>query len=190
MESNHDMSSILWRGFVLPGHEACRLSSREAGWSLEGSAVFSHAGHPCRLDYQILCDAAWRTLSTQVKGWVGDHGIDIQIRTGPDGGWWLNETEQPDVRGCVDIDLNFSPSTNLLPVRRLGLAVGESAEVKAAWLRFPSFKLEPFPQRYSRLAETTYRYESTDGQFTAELKVSRSGLVIEYADLWKAEVVE
>ena len=149
--------------------------------------MFSHEQQPCRLDYQVVCDAAWRTLSTSVEGWLGTAGIAIQIKTDAAGGWWLNEVEQPDIEGCIDIDLNFSPSTNLLPIRRLNLAIGETASVKAAWLRFPSFKLEPFPQQYHRLEENLYRYESAGGQFVADLKVNHSGLVVEYADLWKAE---
>lgn len=32
----------------------------------------------------------------------------------------------------ADLDLNFSPSTNLIPLRRLGLAVGAEAPVRAA----------------------------------------------------------
>jgi hypothetical protein len=95
--------------------------------------------------------------------------------------------EQPNVVGCTDIDLNFSPSTNLLPIRRLALAVGESADVNAAWLRFPSFKLEQLPQQYLRLDETTYRYESAGGQFVAELQVDLFGFVIDYPGIWRAE---
>ena len=91
--------------------------------------------------------------------------------------------------GCTDIDLNFSPSTNLLPIRRLGLAVGEASDVKAAWLRFPSFRLEPLAQQYRRLDELTYRYESAGGQFVAELKVDPSGFVVDYPGLWQAEAV-
>lgn len=193
MESSPERSaieSVLWRNFVMPGYEACRLSRQAERWHLEGSAVFSHAGHPCRLDYQILCDDDWWTLTTSVNGWMGNRAVDIQMRVDPRGRWWLNEVEQPQVAGCIDIDLNFSPSTNLLPIRRLNLAVGESAEVKAAWLRFPSLALEPFPQQYSRLAENVYRYESSGGTFTAEIKVNRAGLALEYADLWKAEAAE
>jgi len=182
------IESILWRGFVLPGHEACRLFSKASHWHLEGSAVFSHEQQPCRLDYQIICDAAWRTLSAKVEGWVGNTNVAVQIRVDPSGHWWLNELEQPDVRGSIDIDLNFSPSTNLLPIRRLNLTVGESAEVRAAWLRFPSFKLELLPQRYSRIDESTYRYESAGGQFVADLKVNTSGLVVDYPGLWQAEL--
>jgi len=113
--------------------------------------------------------------------------VDIQIKTDLTGLWWLNEVEQPDVMGCIDVDLNFSPSTNLISIRRLNLAVGEAAEVKAAWLRFPSFKLEPLPQKYHRLGENAYRYESADGQFVADLKVNRSGFVADYPGIWQAE---
>lgn len=191
MKSNKDMGtvkSILWRSFVFPGHESCRLFFRDSEWRLRGTAVFSHEQRPCRLDYQIICDEAWQTLSARVEGWLDTTSIDIWIKTDPNGGWWLNEAEQPDVADCTDIDLNFSPSTNLLPIRRLGLAVGEVAEVKAAWLRFPSFKVEPLPQLYRRLDENTYRYESAGGQFVAELKVNSSGFVIEYPGIWQAEV--
>jgi hypothetical protein len=190
MESNRNMAviaSILWRGFVLPGHEFCQLSSQGTGWQLRGSAAFSHEQQPCRLDYRVVCDAAWRTLSANVEGWVGNSIVDIRIRTDAAAHWWLNEVEQPDVTGCIDIDLNFSPSTNLLPIRRLNLAIGEKADVKAAWLRFPSFNLEPFPQQYHRLEENIYRYESAGGQFVADLIVNRSGFVIDYPGIWQAE---
>ena len=181
------IESILWRGLVLPGHESCRLFSGDSHWHLDGTAVFSYEGHPCRLDYQILCDEHWQTLSANVKGWVGNNTVHVRIGTDTAGSWWLNEVEQPDVEGCTDIDLNFSPSTNLLPIRRLPLAIGEAADVKAAWLRFPSFTLEPFPQQYRRLDETTYRYESSGGRFAANLKVNRSGFVLDYPELWQAE---
>jgi len=190
MELNSDtvkIESILWRGFVLPGHEACRLFSLNSEWHLEGTAVFSHEQRSCRLDYQIVCDATWHTLFAKVAGWLGATAVDIQIKTDPSRHWWLNGVEQSDVIDCIDIDLNFSPSTNLLPIRRLGLAVGETAQIQAAWLRFPSFTLEPLPQRYRRLNEHTYRYESAGGQFVVELKVNHSGFVIDYPGLWQAE---
>jgi uncharacterized protein len=182
------IETILWRGLVFSGHESCGLFSRDSEWHLYGTAVFSHEQQPCRLDYQIVCDEAWHTLSARVEGWLDSRPIAIWIKTDPNGRWWLNEVEQPEVADCTDIDLNFSPSTNLLPIRRLDLAVGEAAEVKAAWLRFPSFKLELLPQQYRRLDENTYRYESAGGQFVAELRVSSSGFVIEYPGIWQAEV--
>ena len=190
MEANRDMvafESILWRSFVLAGHEACRLFSGDSRWYLEGTAIFSHEQRPCRIDYQVVCDAAWRTLSANVEGWLGNTVVGVQIRTDLTQHWWLNELEQPEVMGCIDIDLNFSPSTNLIPIRRLDLAVGETADVKAAWLRFPSFKLEPLQQQYDRLSDIAYRYESAGGQFVADLKVNRAGFVVDYPGLWQSE---
>lgn len=88
---------------------------------------------------------------------------------------------------CIDLDLNFSPSTNLLPIRRLGLAVGQEAEVKAAWLRFPSFTLEALKQLYRRIDVATYRYESAGGRFVTELQVNEVGLVTRYPNFWQVE---
>ena len=150
--------------------------------------MFSHEKRPCLLDYQVICDDTWQTLSAEVEGWLGNTIVGIQIKSDPSQHWWLNGVEQPDIRGCIDIDLNFSPSTNLLPIRRLNLAIGETAEIRAAWLRFPSFKLELLSQQDHRLDETTYRYESAGGQFVADLKVSRSGFVLEYPGIWRSEV--
>jgi uncharacterized protein len=181
------IETILWRGLVFPGYEFCGRFSLGREWHLRGTAVFSHEQRPCRLNYQIVCDAAWHTLTANVEGWLGNTLIDIQIKTDSAGNWWLNEAKQPQVAGCTDIDLNFSPSTNLLPIRRLSLGVGETAEVKAAWLRFPSFQLELLPQQYRRMDENTYRYESAGGQFVAELKVNSSGFVIDYPGIWQAE---
>ena len=189
MERDRDMltiKSILWESFAFPGYEACRLIFQGSRWHMEGTAVFSHEQQPCRLNYQVVCDEAWRTLSAEIDGWLGNTIIGIQIKTDPSQHWWLNGVEQQGIKGCIDIDLNFSPSTNLLPIRRLDLAVGKTADFQAAWLRFPSFNLELLSQQYHRLDETTYRYESAGGRFVADLKVNRSGFVVDYPGIWQS----
>jgi uncharacterized protein len=97
--------------------------------------------------------------------------------------------EIPSVAGCLDVDLAFTPATNILPLRRLDLAVGESREVTAAWLLFPDLTVEPLPQRYTRLDERRVRYESRGGAFTAELEVDELGLVMRYPPLWERVAV-
>lgn len=179
--------SVLWRRLDRPGHESARLSCHESTWRLAGTAVFAHDRQPCRLDYRVLCDSQWRTVSAHVAGWVGGEAVEIELAADPDRRWRVNGTECPAVAGCIDLDLNFSPSTNLLPVRRLGLGVGEEAEVKAAWLRFPGFALEPLSQVYRRIAVETYRYESAGGAFVADLAVNTAGFVIAYPNFCAAE---
>ena len=180
--------NILWRGVYFAGHEHCALYDRDARWFLEGVAVFAHERQSCRLEYLIACDRSWNTQSATVAGYVGDRKIDLTINVEPDQHWLLNGAEQPAVRGCTDVDLNFSPSTNLLPIRRLNLAVGQAAKVSAAWLRFPSFALERLDQLYRRVDQQTYRYESNDGKFVAELTTNTVGLVTSYPGLWEAEL--
>ena len=99
----------------------------------------------------------------------------------------MNGLEMPEVSGAADIDLGFSPSTNLLPIRRLGLKVGEQAAVRAAWVRFPELTLELLEQTYARLTEDSYRYESGNGTVRRDLKVDETGFVLEYPELWRAE---
>lgn len=180
------MRSVLWRSLDGRGHEACRVFTRDGEWRLEGSAVLSHDEQPCRLDYYVRCDASWTTLSGRVSGWVGQAPVDLDIAVDPDRNWRVNGVECPAVAGCIDLDLNFSPSTNLLPIRRLNLGVGQEAEVKAAWLRFPSFELETLVQIYRRIGASTYQYRS-EPDFLAELEVDEFGLVTNYRGLWLAE---
>ena len=183
------IDSILWRSLAWPGHEACRLFSQDSQWYLEGTAVFLNEQRSCRLDYQVVCDETWRTRTGKVEGWLGDTTVNIQIKSDSAQHWWMNGIEQSDVIGCIDLDLNFSPSTNLLPIRRLELGVGQAADVRAAWLRFPSFKLELLPQKYSRLSDNSYRYESAGGQFKADLSINRSGFVMDYPGIWQSETI-
>ena len=179
--------SILWRAIDWPGAEACRLCRVNAEWHLEGTAVFLHESQTCRLSYLIACDANWDTRSAVVSGWCGDEDVNLELFVDADHRWQRNGVTEPTIEGCVDLDLNFSPSTNLLPIKRLNLEVGQQAEVKAAWLRFPSFEFEPLSQVYERLGEFKYRYSSRGGEFVAELTVNEVGFVTVYPELWEVE---
>lgn len=179
---------IRWRRLDLPGHEEAELVRRADGWVLSGVAAFTGEAGPCELAYSVSCDPAWHTTAASVRGRIGDREVDLDVAVDGDRRWRLDGVEAPSVAGCRDIDLGFSPSTNLLPIRRLSLAVGEAAEVRAAWLPFPSLVFEPLAQRYRRTGETTYRYESRGGRFVRALEVDRSGFVLRYPGFFEAEM--
>lgn len=178
---------MVWVRHDVPGHEACRVLRIDAGWRLEGTVVLAWDGRPCRLDYSIECDSRWVTRSATVGGWDGDETIDIRILRDNGGRWRLNGRVCEGVAGCMDIDLSFSPSTNMMPIRRLDLAVGASAHVRAAWLTFPGFELEPLEQSYTRVEQGRYRYQSRGGSFEAAISVDPIGAVIQYEKLWSRE---
>lgn len=174
------MSTILWKRLDRPGHECCRLDAEGDGWVLEGSAVLAHESDPCALAYRIECDSTWRTRSTAVHGWIGAERVDVDIVVHGEERWLLDGRHVAAVDGAVDVDLNFSPSTNLLPIRRCPLEIGAFVTVRAAWLRFPSMTLEPLEQVYRRTGVDTYRYESAGGAFVADLDVAADGMVVRY----------
>lgn len=180
--------TILWRRLDRPGLEAAALLFRAPTWCLEGTVVVLDQGVSCRLEYAVVCDSAWQTLWARVNGWMGFTPVTHRVSRSPGGRWRHNGIEQPHLDQCVDVDLGFTPSTNLLPIRRLKPGIGDSAPVAAAWLRFPEFSFERLDQVYHREADRQYRYESGGGRFTARLDVDAAGLVLQYGDIWKAEV--
>ena len=184
-----DVETMFWRRLDRPGHEAARLVFHSPFWQLTGTAVFADAGVPCRVEYQITCDAAWQTLAAQLSGWIGPRRMVCAISADARRRWRLDGQACPEVEGCVDLDLSFSPATNLLPIRRLGLVTGGEASVRAAWLRFPDLRLEPLAQHYRRLAAERYGYEAgaPGAAFRAELRVAPSGFVLECPGLWVRE---
>lgn len=181
------VTTVLWRRLDQPGHEICTLRSLNEEWSLSGTAIFAEKSGPCKLDYRILCSADWQTRTVDLFGVLGGNEIQIEFSVDSHRVWYRNGVVCSAVSECIDIDLGFTPATNLLPIRRLGLAVGESAEVRAAWLPFPALHLEPLTQNYRREAEDIYRYESRGGQYVAKLTVNRAGFVTHYPHLCSLE---
>lgn len=162
--------------------EYCSVAGSDGAWRLTGRVVLL-SRQPSWLEYDVSCDDVWRSRRAEVRGVVDGSTIDVNVEARSDG-WFLNDELVASVSGAVDIDLNFSPSTNLLPIRRLNLEVGEERSVRAAWLRFPSFTLEPLEQTYRRVSGQEYEYRSAS--FRAALAVDDFGLPIEYAGVWRA----
>lgn len=177
--------TITWRRLDCSGHDYVRLEETD-GWELSGTAIFASARGPSKVDYLVRCDKSWRTQSAQVKGVADAADIDLTISV-REGIWRLNTSEFAPVAGCVDIDFDFTPATNLIPIRRLKLPVGAEAAVRAAWFRLSLQTLEPLAQLYRHEADRIYRYESGGGIFVRTLEVNDVGFVTNYPGLWVAE---
>jgi uncharacterized protein len=178
---------MLWRRLDSAGHDACRLVQEDGGWRLEGAAVFGHAGVPACLAYELDCDGEWRTRAGLVRGWVGTRPLDFRITRTPDGVWTLNGQIVPGLEACIDLDLGFTPSTNLFQLRRIALEVGQAADVPVAWLDVPVGSLSTLRQRYERRTADAYWYEAPRFDYCALLRVSAVDFVESYPTLWEAE---
>jgi len=162
--------------------EHCTLTLRDSGLALVGTVLGAEGGAPVRIEYKVLADAAGMTTAAHVRDLRGFETQTIALERDAKGNWTVNGTAAKALKGCTDIDLGCSPSTNTLPIRRLRLAVGGSSTIKAAWVRFPGLDVVKAAQTYTRLDEFTYRYKG--GTFDAELTVDDDGLVAAYAE-WR-----
>jgi uncharacterized protein len=174
---------ILWQGLIAPSMERFVAARTESGCQLSGLILQAHQDEPFVVRYSIDVDDAWHTRNVQIE--VENDGQRRLALEGDGAGHWSRGGEQlPTLADCLDVDLEWSPSTNTLPIRRLSLALGETKVVTAAWVRFPSLEVQRLDQSYERLDERRYRYRS--GRFTADLAVDEDGVVLQYGVNWKA----
>jgi uncharacterized protein len=178
--------AVLWSDRESGGLDRCVLADGGDGGSrLSGTALVTFDAVPYEIRYTVIVDAAWHTRSVgvHVQGGPGDDAR-LALLAGDDGTWSVGREPYEELTGCVDVDLGCTPATNTLPVRRLGLAVGEAADISVVSVRFPDLAIAVEEQRYVREAPDLYRYSS--GPFAAELVVDRHGLVLDYEELWHA----
>jgi uncharacterized protein len=182
-------SRMRWRRLDVPGREEARIERTLAGWRLTGRVEADEEGVEARLDYVIDCHPDWRTRRAEITGQAGGAPARFELVADGSGYWTLNGAPLPAVEGALDIDLGFTPATNLLPIRRLDLRIGERADVRTAWLRFPKLRVEPLEQSYFREKARVFRYVAlVDGRrFEARLDTDEHGRVLVYEDLWEAE---
>ena len=178
---------ILWDRIDYPGKEWCQLRQEAGKNILEGIVLLAYAGKPCHMEYVIQCDLSWQTRRVSITGQIGRKAISCSLSANSKRQWRLNGKQVPSVEGSVDVDLGFSPSTNLLPIKRFRLGIGEQAEVTAAWVEFPSMRVKPLTQVYLRSKANVYHYESAGGKFQRELIVNENGFVTSYPGLWELE---
>jgi uncharacterized protein len=176
---------VLWHSTPLDSVEHCTLARRRSGHRLSGVVVLPILERPAHLRYHVDVDPQWRTRTVDIRITSGDGERRIAVDTDGEGRWRVGGEPVGELDGCLDVDLGWTPSTNTLPIRRLGLEIGASESIRAAWVRFPEFAIEPAQQTYERLGAERWRYAS--GSFVADLDVDSEGLVLQYgADIWTA----
>ena len=174
--------TVVWQRRDQPGTEYFVLSQVDEIIQLRGDVIVALNGLPVAVQYTIRCDGSWRTREVLVREQLGTEERTLHL-TVLDQQWLKGGQALDELRGCSDVDLGVTPSTNTLPIRRLNLSVGQAVDITAAWVRFPELTVEPSLQRYTRLSENSYRYESLSYQ--ADLIVDELGVVQRYADVWE-----
>ena len=181
-EPNSPLRTVLWQRIDSPGSEWCTLEREPEGWRFRGIVLVEVATVPVLVQYAVALASDWSTRAVEIVMHSGD-----EREPAPDTS--MPQDDLMALHGLTDVDLGITPATNTLPIRRLDPAIGEAVAVTAAWVRFPELTIEPLPQRYIRLADRRYRYESAGGAFVAEIEVDDLGLVTTYEGGWQRVAV-
>jgi hypothetical protein len=185
---NQERRDIHWTPWDEPGSEHLCLTLAADGVHADGVILRRKDDRDLRVHYRVETDPAWQVRRLHLAILGSEHALHLERDDA--GNWEVNRSAAPELAGCHDIDIEITPFTNTLPIRRLALAEGESAEIRVAYVPVPELAVRPAEQRYTCLAPRSpagglYRYEGLFRGFTAELPVDPDGLVRDYPETFR-----
>lgn len=105
---------------------------------------------------------------------------DLWLGTDGNGRWGeMNGAHRPELDGCVDLYLACTPFTNTLPIRRLPLHVGHTADITVASVDVETLDIQPDHHRYTRIDSHRWRFERLSTGEAQEFAVDQYGLVLD-----------
>ncbi|HEX2217144.1 MAG TPA: putative glycolipid-binding domain-containing protein [Xanthobacteraceae bacterium] len=182
--------TVRWRALDSIGLEHLDLRPQADEIVAESVVIGERGDRPYGVRYRVVCDAAWAVRSLDLMTTVSR---SLSVRSDGAGRWTdAKGRPLPHLSGCIDIDLAGSPFTNTLPIRRLGIDVGQRpVELRMVYVPFDTFEPTIDEQRYTCLESgRLFRYEAVDGSFSAHISVDEDGLVTDYPPLFIRAPIE
>jgi hypothetical protein len=198
-------TALFWRRLDAAGAEQTLLDGRGTRLHARGTMVAATpVPHACRYELHTDDTGATARFEATVEGpgfvrsvrleraagrWrvtASEQGhLDAALRRAGRTTVGLPGSEDPGrLSNALDVDLGFSPLTNTLPVRRLGLLnaePGTSRTVEVAWVLVPSLEVVDSLQNYTVVGDG--RLNFTSGSFSAELTFDPNGYITHYPGL-------
>jgi uncharacterized protein len=182
------MSSDVTGHLALPADGfVARWESGEHGhevtlrWENEGWTAGGHAEAE-RVDYVVRLTAQWHVSQFLLFRDLDE--ADLWLGTDGHGRWGeVNGAHRPDLDGATDLAVRDSPFTHAIPIRRLPLPVGHTAEISVLHVDVDTLGVVPAPVRYERTADRRWRHEH-EGVAT-EFEVDRYGLPLDIGDRFR-----
>ncbi len=147
------------------------------GWTISGQVARE------QVQYVVRLSASWQVRQFLLFRDLDDP--DLWLATDGTARWGeMNGAHRIELDGCYDIDLACTPFTNSLPIRRLPLHVGDSAELPVVTVDVETLDVRAVTQRYIRL--DTHRWRVSDrADHSVEFDVDQYGLVVDYPGMFR-----
>lgn len=183
---------LAWRDASGTGAEKSRVTFADSSCSVDG-VITGPAQTPFTVDYAVSCDEEWCTRYVFIADAAS--GRRLELLASGRGHWTDGDGETlHELRGALDVDISATPFTNTLPIRRLDLVLGESADIFTAFVIVPELVVSSERQRYTRVGPRTFLFQSlgldavssatAEVEFEREITVDADGLVLDYPGLF------
>src|ERR1700682_4152441 len=104
---------ILWQGLITPSMERFIVGVSNVGHEFSGLILQAHEETPYVARYRIEIDENWRTRKVEVE--LQDGGErHLSLTVDGQGNWSRDGERLGQFADCIDVDLEWSPSTNTL----------------------------------------------------------------------------
>ncbi len=189
--------NIVWSCLDEPGMEHLHLIEGQHGFTANGLVLAVKKNIAYRIRYTVSCDVAWHVREVRVE-LLDNQVSEVHLKSDGKGHWTTNGHERVALLdGCIDVDISATPFTNTVAIQRLGLAVGEVAEISVAYINVPTMQVTAVTQRYTYVESNDdgehYQYAGYPSGYQAELVVDRNKFVITYPELfmqvWSSEEI-
>lgn len=178
------MKTVMWKNLHNNGLEFCQYFI-ENELKIRGHVIYYDENSPMIINYSVDCDSEGQTSLVEINQKTNHSNQTIVLQRDINNCWFKDSIEIKAVNGLVDIDIGVTPSTNTLPIRRLKLGKNESKIFQSIWVRFPDMSILPLEQKYTRIEDKIYVYESLKSGYKAEIEVDEYGIVQSYESEWQ-----
>jgi hypothetical protein len=166
------------------GHSMASVERRPGGWRCHGVEVLAGPGELLSCWFRVDLDDGCVTREVVVGAVAADGEKTLVLSADEHRRWQVHGEHQPELDGCVDVDIAATPLTNTFPLRRLpGLEVAAEVTTPVAWVDVPALGVTRVEQSYRRLpdVEGLAAWEYRDPQYGPFLlTVDEDGLVVSY----------
>jgi uncharacterized protein len=180
------MPHLHWRPKTQNGFEALFFDEEASAFFGDSVVLGIEEGEAFRLHYRLWLNLQWQVISFRIGHLL--YGAEYRFSRDANDSWMRDDllgNDEGQWEGCTDLDISCTPFTNSLPIRRLKLEIGQSADINVLFVECPQLRIKTARQRYERLSELEYRFTSLDVDFTATVTVDAEGFVTDYPGLFE-----
>jgi len=174
-----DGHAVRWQPWDDPSTEEALTIT----WENEAWTACGQVGRE-RVQYVVRISPTWHVRQFLLFRDMDDP--DLWLGTDGGGRWGeINGAHRPELDGCLDIDLDCTPFTNTIPIRRMLLHVGDTAEISVASIDVDTLAVVADRHRYTRLDTHRWRLEQQRLDLEVEFDVDHHGVPVDMPERFR-----